>query len=155
MSVSKMETGYTIRDVMSKNVLTIEPEANIVVAAKLMAERQLGSIVVCRKSQVVGILTEQDMSRKVLARCIDPKKTCVSDIMTKKVHTVRPEKDLYEAMVQMGREKIKHLPVVTGRKLVGIISFKDIIRIEPDLIDMVSFKSSLTEKENSAIFAKA
>ncbi|MFH1182060.1 MAG: CBS domain-containing protein [Candidatus Woesearchaeota archaeon] len=147
-----METGYEVGEVMSRNVLTIRPDATILASAKLMAERKLGSIVVCEKSQVVGILTEQDLSRKVLAKGLDAKKTYVADIMTKKVYTTSPEKDIYEAMIQMGQKKVKHLPVLKEGRLVGIVSFKDIIRIEPDLIDMVSFKSTLTKGQNNSIF---
>jgi signal-transduction protein with cAMP-binding, CBS, and nucleotidyltransferase domain len=147
-----METGYDVGDVMSKNVLTIAPDADIIESANLMAKRKLGSIVVCCKGKVVGILTEQDLARKVLAREVDTKKARIKDIMTKRVYTTSPEKDLYEAMLQMGENKVKHLPVIKEGKLVGIISFKDIIRIEPDLIDMVSFKSSLTKGESNSIF---
>jgi CBS domain-containing protein len=147
-----METGYDVGDVMSKDVLTIAPDGDIIESAKLMAKRKLGSIVVCSKGKVVGILTEQDLARKVLAKGVDAKKARIKDVMTKKVYTTSPEKDLYEAMLQMGEKKVKHLPVIKEGKLVGIISFKDIIRIEPDLIDMVSFKSTLTAGQNKSIF---
>jgi CBS domain-containing protein len=147
-----METGYDVGEVMSRDVLTIAPGSTILTAAKLMAKRRLGSIVVCEKSQVMGILTEQDLSRKVLAEGLDAKKTLVSEIMTKRVYTTSPEKDIYDAMLQMGEKKIKHLPVLEDGKLVGIISFKDIIRIEPDLIDTISFKSTLTKGQNKLIF---
>lgn len=152
MSVNKMETGYDVGAVMSRDVLTIEPDSSILAAAKLMARRKIGSVVVCKKSQVVGILTEQDLSRKVLAKGLDAEKTIVLDIMTRKVYTTSPEKDIYDAMLQLGQNKVKHLPVLADGKLVGIISFKDIIRIEPDLIDMISFKSTLTEGQNNLIF---
>jgi signal-transduction protein with cAMP-binding, CBS, and nucleotidyltransferase domain len=151
-SVNKMETGYDVGAVMSKNVLTIEPEASIIKAAKLMAEKKLGSIIAVRRGKVVGILTEQDLARRVLAKGINPERTSVSKAMSKKVITISADKDLYEAMLLMSLRRIKHLPVVKAGRLIGLISFKDIIRLEPDLIDMVSFKSSLTKGENKSIF---
>jgi len=149
-----MDTGYTVQQVMRTKVLTAEPDMKIVIAAKLMAEKGVGSLVVLNKNKVAGILTEQDLSRKVLARGVDPNTTQISKVMSNRVYTISPDKDIYDAMVEMGKRKIKHLPVVIKDKLVGIVSFKDIISIEPDLIDLLSFKSSLTDKERRSVFFK-
>ena len=150
----KMQTGYSVEKVMERDVLCTEPNAKVIDCAKIMAEKRIGSAVVCSNGKVVGIITEQDLSRKVLAKSIDANTTLVSEVMSKEVHTIPPEKDLYDAMVFMGEKKVKHLPVVKEEKLLGIISFKDIIRIEPDLIDLISFKSSLTKEEKESIFSE-
>lgn len=138
-----METGYTVDQVMTRNVLTAPPDSNIADCAKLMADKELGSVVIVENGNVIGILTEQDLARKVIAEGLEPKATKVSDVMSKEVETINPEEDIYYAMVEMGENKIKHLPVIKKGKLQGIISFKDIIKIQPDLIDLVSFKSSM------------
>tara|TARA_Y100000310_G_C20609720_1_gene777377 strand:+ start:963 stop:1400 length:438 start_codon:yes stop_codon:yes gene_type:complete len=140
-----METGYTVDQVMTRDVLTASPTSNIIDCAKLMAEKELGSTVILDEGKVIGILTEQDLARKVLALSIDPHTTNVEDVMTKDVSTIAPEQDVYYAMVQMGQNKIKHLPVIKDNKLQGIISFKDVIKIQPDLIDLINFKSSMAE----------
>lgn len=140
-----MKTGYTVEQIMTRNVLTVVPEMKVMDVAKLMADKEVGSVVVCKKNEVVGILTEQDLARKVLAKGINPETTTIQAVMTEKPHTVAPQKEIYNAMVEMGDRKIKHLPVVQEGKLQGIVSFKDIIKIQPDLIDIVSFKSSMAQ----------
>tara|TARA_Y100000310_G_scaffold144610_1_gene143870 strand:- start:12010 stop:12462 length:453 start_codon:yes stop_codon:yes gene_type:complete len=140
-----METGYTVDQVMTRDVLSTSPDSTILECAVLMAEKELGSTVVLKEDKVIGILTEQDLARKVMARKLDPTTTKVEEVMTKEVSTVSPEEDVYYAMVQMGQNKIKHLPVIKDSKLQGIISFKDVIKIQPDLIDLINFKSSIAE----------
>lgn len=144
-----METGYSVNQVMTAKVLTNSPEATILDCAKKMADEKVGSTVIVHNERVVGILTEQDLARKVVAQALDPKQTPVETIMEKQVRTIPPELDVYDAMVEMGNQKIKHLPVVQDTKLVGIVSFKDVIAIQPDLIDLVEFKSNM-KKENTA-----
>ena len=140
-----METGYTVDQVMTRDVLTATPTSNIVDCAKLMAEKELGSTVILEEDKVIGILTEQDLARKVLALGLDPNNTPVEQVMTKDVSTIAPEQDVYYAMVQMGQNKIKHLPVIKDNQLQGIVSFKDVIKIQPDLIDLLNFKSNMAE----------
>ena len=149
-----MRTGYQVGDVMTQDVLTTGPNMSIGECAKLMAKKEIGSIVIAEKGKVLGILTEQDLARKVLAEEINPMTVKVSEIMSKNVHSIAPGTDIYDAMVRMGKEKIKHLPVINGGQLLGIISFKDIIRIEPDLIEALSFKSSLNAQQKKSIFRK-
>jgi CBS domain-containing protein len=149
-----MQTGYSVEKIMRRNVLCIEQDAKVIDCAKLMAEKMLGSAVVCKDAKVVGIITEQDLARRVLAKGIDPNTVPISEFMTRKVHTISPQEDIYDAMVEMGEKKIKHLPVVKNGKLLGIVSFKDIIRIQPDMIDLISFKSSLTQEQKKSIFSE-
>ena len=140
-----METGYTVDQVMTRDVLTASLDSKIIDCAKLMAERELGSTVIVASDKVVGILTEQDLARKVLSKGVNAEENSVEDVMTSDVSTIGPEEDVYYAMVQMGQNKIKHLPVIKDGKLQGIISFKDVIKIQPDLIDLANFKSSMAE----------
>lgn len=137
-----MDTGYSVADIMTQKVLTISPDKNLYSCAKLMAEKKIGSLVIVDKNNVVGILTEQDLARKVVALGIDAARTVVSEHMSKHVITIAPDEDIYTAMVTMGKNDIKHLPVLKDKRLVGIITFKDIIKVEPALIEVISFKSS-------------
>lgn len=147
-----METGIQVVQVMRKDVLQTDPNKTIFEVAKLMAKKEVGSIIIIENKGVIGILTEQDLARNVLAKGIDPYKTSVDMVMSNRVYSISPTADIYDAMVKMGKHKIKHLPVISEGKLYGIISYKDIINIEPDLIEVLSFKSSLTEKEKNLIF---
>ena len=147
-----MLTGIRVEEVMRNKVVSIKASANSVACAKIMARKKVGSVVVQENKVVKGILTEQDLARKVLAKGLNPKTTTVGQLMSKKVYTIEPEQDIYEAITKMGRQKIKHLPVVQNGKLAGIISYKDIIKLQPGLIELLSFKSSLSNKSKKAIF---
>jgi len=136
-----MKTGYTVADVMTQNVLTASPDEKLQHCAKLMAMKKIGSLVIEDKGAVAGILTEQDLARKVVAQGVDAVRTAVSSFMSRRVVTIAPEEDLYTAMVEMGKHNIKHLPVLKEEKLVGIITFKDIIKIEPALIEKLWAKA--------------
>ena len=137
-----MKTGYKVADVMSVKVLTARPSVKLDACARLMAKAKVGSLVLLDGREPVGIVTEQDLARKVLARGVNAKVTSVSKVMSKKLITISPHDDLYTAMVEMGNHNIKHLLVMQDDKLVGIVSFKDIIKVQPALIEVISFKSS-------------
>jgi signal-transduction protein with cAMP-binding, CBS, and nucleotidyltransferase domain len=137
-----MNTGHRVGDVMSKVVAQISISSTIVECAKEMAQKRIGSLVVMQENKPIGIITEQDLGRKVMAQGVNPNVTSVERVMSQGLHTIGSEKDIYDAMVMMGQQKIKHLPVVEEERLVGIISFKDILRIQPTLIELLNFKHS-------------
>ncbi len=141
-----MKTGYTVSQVMRQDVLCAYPSDKIIDCARIMAEKERGSVIICYEGKVLGIMTEQDLARKVMVRGVDPDRTPVEDVMSKNVQTISPENDIYDAMVLMGHECIKHLPVTKGGRLVGIISYKDIIAIQPELIELISFNCAIKRK---------
>ncbi len=147
-----MLTGIRVREIMRNKVFSIEDNRSIMDCAKKMAKEEVGSLVIEQSGKVMGIITEQDLARKALAKGLDPKSTQVRQLMVKKVHTIEPDQDVYEAVVKMGKQKIKHLPVTEQEKLVGIISYKDIIKLQPGLIELLSFKSSLPKRMMKNIF---
>lgn len=147
-----MLTGIRVREVMRNKIFSIADSESIVECAKKMANEEVGSLIIEQNGKVQGIITEQDLARKVLAKALDPKITKVSQLMAKKVHTIEPDQDVYEAVIKMGKQKIKHLPVTEKEKLVGIISYKDIIKLQPGLIELLSFKSSLPKRMMKKVF---
>ena len=145
-----MNTGYTVGEICTRQPMCIGPDEKVSICAKMLAEREVGSALICKKDTILGILTEQDIVRKVVAKGLDPKVLAVKNVMAKRVITITPDKDIYEAMVVMGREGIKHLPVVDDGKLFGIITFKDIIGVEPGLIEVLAFKHSTQKEEDDS-----
>lgn len=109
-------------------VWTISPDATILDALMQMAKRNVGALVVEENDEICGIVSERDFARKTAearsANLISP----VKDFMTKKVYTVRPEQTLDECMEWMTQEHIRHLPVVEGHHLIGIISIGDVVK---------------------------
>jgi CBS domain-containing protein len=133
-----------IADVMTPNVITCKPSDTVVEAARKMAQYNIGSVVVVdEKGVIVGILTEGDIVRRVVARGLDPSKTLIGDVMTRNPVTIFSDASLAAAADLMKRKGIGHLPVVDNDgRLVGIITRTDIVRIAPSLIEILYLRSS-------------
>jgi CBS domain-containing protein len=109
-------------------VWTIPPKASVYEAIELMAAKRIGALVVKEGARVVGIITERDYAREVILKNRSSKTTPVQDIMTKRVIYVGPERRIEECMVLMDRYSIRHLPVMNGESLVGMISIGDVLK---------------------------
>ncbi len=114
-----------VADVMKKDVKTTTPADSFVHVAKLLHENQVSSIVVMDGARVAGIITERDLVNLV-ADGLDPSSTKVGDRMSTNLDTVEPRTDIAEAAEHMARLRIRHLPVVEGGTLAGIISIRDL-----------------------------
>ena len=109
-------------------VYIIAPTASVFDALKLMAEKSIGALVVTEGEQVVGIITERDYARKIILMARSSKETPVRDIMTSSVMYVRPDQISQECMVLMTENRLRHLPVMDGGKLIGLISIGDLVK---------------------------
>lgn len=129
-----------LKDIMVKDVITVNPNATVKNAAKLMNQHNIGCLIVVGKGKVVGIVTERDILRKIVETSKDPEKTKVSEIMSKKLLVAAPNMDVVDAAKMMLQRKIKKLPIVTNKKLVGLVSLTDIVRtvrIEPEIMNVI------------------
>jgi len=117
-----------VKRIMTKSVTTLPRDASVYYAAKTMNENRIGCLVVIYNGQIVGILTERDILRRLVEKCKNPKETKVSEIMTEKVVVGKPDMELAEATRLLFRKKVKKLPIVEGNKLVGLITLTDIAR---------------------------
>ena len=131
-----VKTGITVMDAMSKNPVYISPNDNILESTKLMLEKHIGSLLVKEKESLLGILTERDLVRMV-SLGIDPKTTKVRQIMTTKIITITPEKDIYDAIVLMNKENLRRLPVTVNGRVIGLITLRDILTLQPTLFDLI------------------
>lgn len=109
-------------------VHTIRPDATVLDALKLMADKSVGALLVMQADQIIGIVTERDYARKVILMSRASKDTPVRDIMTSDVMYVRPEQTSEDCMVLMTENRLRHLPVLTDGKLVGLISIGDLVK---------------------------
>jgi CBS domain-containing protein len=111
----------------ASTVWSIGPNAMVIDAIRLMDEKNVGALPVVDNKTLVGIVSERDYTRKVIVKARSSKDTPVSDIMTKKLLTVNPEGSVAECMQIMTEKRVRHLPVLEGTKLVGILSIGDVV----------------------------
>jgi CBS domain-containing protein len=122
----------TVKDLMkvgNSSTVVITPTDTVYRALQLMAENNVGSVVVCDRDQMVGIFTERDYCRKVILMGRSSLNTPVDEIMTKRMITVRPEQTLDECLELMNKYYIRHLPVEENGKLIGVVSMRDVIQM--------------------------
>lgn len=118
-----------VRDVMSKKVVTISADAPVVEAARKMKDANVGSVVVLDKNAVAGIVTDRKIVMTVVAENRDPAKEKIGSITSKSLITCNEDSDVHDALMTMGKNKIRRCPVVNERKeLVGVVSMADIAR---------------------------
>jgi CBS domain-containing protein len=123
-----MKTVKEILEAKAHNLLSISPQASVLDALKLMAEKDIGALVVLDNESLAGIFSERDYARKVILHGKSSKATLVSEIMTHKVVCVRPDQSVEECMALMTDKRIRHLPVLENQKVIGVISIGDVVK---------------------------
>ena len=116
-----------VKDVMTKTVITIESNKTVIEAAALMAENDVANLIVMDNNTPIGIVTERNFVRRVLAK-EKSSKTKISEIMSTPLRVIDPDAPLKEAARRMVRKRIRRLPVIKDNKLVGIITATDFAR---------------------------
>ena len=127
-----------VKDIMTTDVKTISVSSTIQEAANLMADLGIGSLVVTEKKMLVGIITEGDILRDVVAKDKLPSKTGVKQVMAREVIAVGPDASIEDAAEAMTERKVKRLPVVSKNNLVGIVSAVDIVAAEPKMMEQIA-----------------
>jgi predicted transcriptional regulator len=138
-----MQTGYKVMDIMTNKPVVASKDIALKDAAKLMEEANVNSLLIVENELPAGIVTDEDFVRKSVAKGLDPKKLRLRDIMETELVTITPDKDVYDALILMRDSNIRQLPVVSEQKLEGFLTLKDILKIQPELIDLVVEKYEL------------
>ena len=136
-----------VKDIMVTPVLTITEERSVQEAAKLMGRKRKGCIIVTRRGKPIGILTDSDIIKRIVAKDIKPSKVKVKEVMSSPLITISPKDDILTAVRKMKRANIHRLPVVSRGKLVGIISLSDIAKTSPELLDLLEERLRMREEE--------
>jgi CBS domain-containing protein len=120
--------AHLLKSKAHQTVHTITPEASVFDAIKLMADKNIGALLVMEAEKVAGIVTERDYARKIVLMSRSSEQTPVRQIMTSAVIYVRPDQTSEECMVLMTENRLRHLPVIDGGRLLGIISIGDLVK---------------------------
>ena len=125
-----------VRDLMEhEKLLTAPPDISVSKAAKLMAKRKVGAVMVVEHGSLVGIFTERDLLLRVVARDRDARATRLAEVMTPDPQTVDPEKSFGYALLLMQENGFRHVPVVEDGRVIGIVSVRN--ALDPELEEFV------------------
>lgn len=117
-----------ILHVKGNAIFSIAPHQSVLEAIKLMAEKNIGGVLIIESDQLIGIFTERDYARKVILKGRSSAEIKVSEVMVSNLYTVNTENEIADCMKLMTNKSIRHLPVFENEKLVGIISIGDVVK---------------------------
>jgi CBS domain-containing protein len=123
----------TVRDLLDRKrgaVLLVTPATTVREAVRQMDDRGVGSVLVVERDSLVGIFTERDLMRRVVAHDLSPASTAVRDVMTADLVTCRPDATAADCEAMMSERHIRHLPVVEGQQVLGVITTGDLLAHE-------------------------
>ena len=121
----------TVRQILATKdnaIWSIAPDATVYDAIHLLAEKEIGALLVIESGKLVGVISERDYARQIILKDKSSRQTLVRDIMTKDVVTTAPDQEIADCMAMMTDRRIRHLPVMENGKLVGVLSIGDLIR---------------------------
>ena len=138
-----------VKEAMKTNLAKVEPNMTVLDAAQLMKKRKIGNVLVVEKKQPIGILTESDILKKVVAEGKNAKDVLVKNVMSTPIIVIDPYVSLEEAMKTMGKCNVRRLPVIENNELIGIITQKDISMISPILHEISREWYDITVKDET------
>lgn len=136
--IISFEVGVPVKEAMRYNPTTIGIEANVAKAAEKMCRDEVGSCIVLQNNVPTGIVTEEDINCKVVAKDRKPSEVRVSEIMSTPLITINVDKTVGDATHMMVNKKVRRLPVVDGNKVVGLVTVRDILSISNEMNEIMS-----------------
>ena len=126
-----MEIPGSVSDLLrhkSPDLFSVKPESTVLEAIETMAENNVGALLVMSRKKLKGIISERDYTRKVILKGLSSKKVTVKEIMSDRLICVSPENTVSEALRLMTDERVRHLPVLEGERVMGILSIGDLVK---------------------------
>jgi CBS domain-containing protein len=120
-------TARHLLEVKGPDVWTITPDVSVYDALRMMADKDVGALLVMVGDKLAGIISERDYARKIILMGKTSKETLVSEIMSTRLFTLHPDQTVEEAMELMSHRHVRHLPVVDGEEVLGVISIGDVV----------------------------
>ncbi len=123
-----MKTVQQLLESKRYSVVSVAPSSTVLDALKVMADKEIGAVIVIDAEHLAGIFSERDYARKVVLQGKSSKDTPVREVMTERVVCVRPEQSIEDCMGLMTDKRIRHLPVLEHKKVIGVISIGDVVK---------------------------
>ena len=120
-----------VKDILRRKgnqVISVSPQSSVLDALKLMAEKNIGGVLVMEEEKLVGIFTERDYARKIILKGKTSAESKISEVMVSNLITITPDNDISDCMKIMTHKTIRHLPVLENKNLVGLISIGDVVK---------------------------
>src|SRR3989338_8787528 len=132
-----MKIGVKVGDIMTQDYVYVSPETSIKNCAKIMIAKHVGSLVIQEDKKLRGLITERDIIWAMTKKSINELELIqAKNIAKTKIEVIKPSADLYEALIRMKKSKYRWLPVMVKGEVVGLLTLKDILRIEPGLFEI-------------------
>lgn len=126
-----------VEDVMSREVITLDENVSAKKAAEIMAQEGVSAVIATSEGKAIGILTERDILKRIVAEDKNSRETKVKEIMSSPLVAIEPSTDLEKAAHLMFEKKIKNLPVIHENRLIGLVSLQDICRLQPEVLKIL------------------
>ncbi|MDD5474110.1 MAG: CBS domain-containing protein [Candidatus Methanoperedens sp.] len=133
-----MEVKMPVKDIMTRDVVTVDVKSDVLHLAKKMLDCDVGSVIITNKQQPVGIVTERDIVRKIVSKNLKPDALSIKELMTTPLITIPATEDVTDTMHMMVKMDIRRLPVVDNGKLVGIVTDIDLIAVSAEMGNIFS-----------------
>jgi len=143
-----MKIGIKVGDIMTRDFISVRPDTSIRECSRIMIKKRVGSLILNERGKLKGLLTERDIIWAITKKSIEELGNIkAQDLAKKKVTTIKPSADLYEALQKMRKSKYRWLPVIIKGNVIGFLTLKDMLRMEPGLFDIAHAHGAFKIKE--------
>ncbi|MEI6731720.1 MAG: CBS domain-containing protein [archaeon] len=147
VKLSKPPAKIPVGDIMTRNFVSVRPSSSLLDCAKLMVQEKVDSLVIVEGKRLVGIITSRDILWTIVKKPkINLKKVKSLDHATKRVAIIKPSADITEALEKMKQYNFRRLPVISDGEIIGVLTLKDILRVEPTLYHEVGELDAIREE---------
>ena len=149
-----METEVKVGDLMTRDFVHAPPNTTLQKCAEALVKKRVGSLIIMEENKLKGILTEKDIVYAVVKKSKkDLSEILAEDLMNRKVITTSPKTDIIEALRRMKKYKVRRLPVIENNEVIGMLTLKDILKVDPGLFEVIAEIVSIKEESKKLKFA--
>jgi len=142
-----MKIGVKVGDLMTRDLISVDRNTSLVECSREMAGKNVGLLIVTDKKKLIGMLTEKEIIW-ALTKKSDLARVKAGDVMLRKLTTIKPSRDIYDALLRMRNHNVRWLPITIRKNVVGLITINDILRVEPALFEIALGNMRVKEHED-------